>query len=1522
MVVAHSYARNKARSCAVGATERRRVAGVWMLEQLEDRTLLTPGAPDPTFGFAGTVLFHPQPANILGGLAIQADGKIVFDGSAGDKVDVGRLNFNGSLDNSFGTNGFAYTTFPNNPNVNWDKAIALDGTQIVGGGWGGSDVNGFFEIARYNSDGSADSNFGTGGIATPVFQNNDNGNAVAVQADGKILVGGFAQATNQPTSFCLVRLNTDGSLDTTFGAGGFLRTVFAQTNAQIEAVAIQSDGRIVVAGSVGNDFGLARYNSDGSVDTKFNGTGYVLDPFIDPPLTITSADPHALAIQPDGKILAAGAGYGSLNVLTLARYNSNGSLDTEFGLSGHASFWIPDPAAGAPAANAIVVQQNGKIVVAGGTNGGNGNTLVVRYNPNGTLDTGFGVNGVVTTPGGPSDHSTAASVALQQDGKIVVGGTEYLSNGPWFAVRRYDGDNIGPIQISFQPPSFSENQPVTGQIASFTDSDRDTNAGDYTASVVWGDGTSSTAAVAYGGSSGFTVTTSKTYASPGDYTATLTIIDNDGESADISGQVSVADAPLNGAAVTLPNSIDGDQVGGVLASFTDTDPNANVSNYTVRLDWGDGHSENPVITPQGNGTFTISGQHVYTFGDTYTILIGIGDRGGSQANLTSKITITDPPLTAEFVPFTAPDGSSTNIVVATFADGDPKGHLSQYSATIDWGDGGTSVGTIASDGHGGFTVSGAKSYRLQGTYLVSVRIDDQGGAGASMTGRGDVVDPPPNAVFDSFTGIDGALVGGTVATFTDSDPNGVLSDFSARISWGDGNTSLGILGTDPHGSFTVSGTNTYPLLGNYSVAVTIFDRGGASASIGDTITIVDPVLVTTFTASGGIDGASVGGVVVKFTDPDPNGNLAQYSAMIAWGDGNTSTGSLASDGHGGFTLSATNVYAVADTYPVTINIGDQGGGFTHVASTITITDPQLRMTFIPPAAIAATSFSGVVGIFTDPDPNGKLGDYTADIDWGDGGSSVGTLVSDSKGGFSVSGSHTYAHEGIVPANVTVIDKGGTTTKVRGNVIVADAPLSASATSFNAGVNAPLYGVVADFRDADPHATTADFNATILWGDGSTSTGTFAGDGHGGFLVNGGHTYVTPAAYTLKVSINDHGGASAAPSGAVGIEPPLRASGRNLNAAPQQSINDVVAVFSGGDPANPASNYNATVTWADGSTTAGAVAADPAGGFDVSTTRVALAIGASTFSVSIRDNEGAATTAAGTVNVAPLPQTLGFSDGATREVFVVSNSGNLFRHFDTTGWSFVGAGIVSIGVSTEDSRNTVLFAITADHAFFRYDDTSGWRMIGAPHTVLSVTAGTDSNGLADAFVFTTAGDFAEYRRSSGWLMIGGRGTILSASAAGGDQVAVVTADHRVAEFSLKTGWQLLSNPGFAQLVSAVSEPSGRFVILATAPSGAASWHDSTAGWVPLGTMEPVQALSAGIDRNGYADLFSLHADRSLAEYSLASGWTSVRQAGPGSVLSLAAGDNGIAIAVNSSAAVMEYSDSLGWLPLSANGFTDN
>jgi uncharacterized delta-60 repeat protein len=401
-----------------------------------------PGGLDPTFGKGGIVVTdfgdHNDNAHAV---ALQPDGKILAAGLVLGDFGVARYGTDGTLDGSFGAGGKVTTDILGLSDQANALAVQPDGKILLAGQAFSLTTAYDFAIVRLNPDGSLDSSFGNNGKVLSDFSGSiDIAYAMCVQTDGKILLAGETQDTRLHIG--LARYNQDGTLDSTFGNGGKVTTTSLQGTNRILALAIQNDGKIVGAGTTFNpdtafDFAVTRYNADGTVDMTFGSGGAVTTDFFEAPDVATS-----VAIQPDGKIITGGWTLNEFVFKTdfaLARYGTDGSLDTSFGVNGKV---VNDFAHSADEANAMVLQPDGKIVLAGTSASTSTHIALARYLGNGSLDVSFGSGGkIITDVLGTQDN--ALGLALQPDGKLVAAGS--VRSTPVdddFVLVRYDGKNF------------------------------------------------------------------------------------------------------------------------------------------------------------------------------------------------------------------------------------------------------------------------------------------------------------------------------------------------------------------------------------------------------------------------------------------------------------------------------------------------------------------------------------------------------------------------------------------------------------------------------------------------------------------------------------------------------------------------------------------------------------------------------------------------------------------------------------------------------------------------------------------------------------------------------------------------------------------------------------------------------------------------------------------------------------------------------------------------------------------------
>jgi uncharacterized delta-60 repeat protein len=545
------------------------------LEALEDRIALNAGDLDPTFGTLGVAR---PPSNLLGtaraeGIALQPDGKIVAAGSSdqGEAVVV-RFNANGSLDTTFDGDGVVKLPPPNTPGWGFrDVALQSDGKIVALGR--DANPNESTLLARFNPDGSLDTTFGVGGL---VRNTTVEGFEVALTSDGKIVVGGG----NSSSQIAAARYNADGSLDTTFDGDGVVSVNLGASSAVARTVAVQADGKIVLGGLkqfFEEGFALVRLTQTGALDTTFGGDGVVITPS-----GISPGDGvRDVAIQADGKIVAvgvavpAGSGFGTFALL---RYNPDGSLDTTFDGDGRAFPTVPGRPGGG--LDGVAVAPNGKIVAVGGAvvPGDPNESVVMRFNADGSLDTTFTTTGPQPAPGIVTANFLAPGgegligVAFQPGGQIVaVGQADQL-----IAVR-YQGS---PFQV---PPvahddSFStaEDTPLSVAAPGVLGNDTDLDLDALTATIVTPPSHGTLSLAANG---------SFLYTPDADFhgTDTFTYLANDGTFDSNLATVTITVTPVNDAPTATPQTVTVTEDSEVTFTLAGSDKETATADLTFRI---------------------------------------------------------------------------------------------------------------------------------------------------------------------------------------------------------------------------------------------------------------------------------------------------------------------------------------------------------------------------------------------------------------------------------------------------------------------------------------------------------------------------------------------------------------------------------------------------------------------------------------------------------------------------------------------------------------------------------------------------------------------------------------------------------------------------------------------------------------------------------------------------------------------------------------------------------------------------
>lgn len=415
---------------------------------------------DPTFGNNGkthtgfgdtnakayAVVTQPDGKIIVGGSAYSANPKNLYRTDTDNAVLI-RYNTDGTIDTTFGNEGtvtYNYNVINNSNEINTgvgQLVLQPDGKilAVIGG-------SPSLFLIRFNTNGSIDTSFGNNETHIFIIQFG----LFVIQPDAKIIAAykqdhynSFGQVDS--SYFRTERYNTDGTLDTTFGTDGIVITDFGYGYNAVLAITLQPDGKVIVAGvSYNNQFAMARYTTNGDLDTTFDGDGKV----------ITSLGSGLksyvkyLSVHPDGKIIVAGYSYFSAAPqdpsFSIAKYNPNGSLDTSFDGDGIVNNLFEDASESYVNLNSIIEQPDGKFLVTT-ENGNNLDFVLRRYNASGSDDTSFGNNGKSTLV--IQDVNRAYGIGLQPDQKIIVAGysTNFIENE--FNVVRYLTNGVPDVSF-------------------------------------------------------------------------------------------------------------------------------------------------------------------------------------------------------------------------------------------------------------------------------------------------------------------------------------------------------------------------------------------------------------------------------------------------------------------------------------------------------------------------------------------------------------------------------------------------------------------------------------------------------------------------------------------------------------------------------------------------------------------------------------------------------------------------------------------------------------------------------------------------------------------------------------------------------------------------------------------------------------------------------------------------------------------------------------------------------------------
>jgi uncharacterized repeat protein (TIGR01451 family) len=888
-----------------------------------------------------------------------------------------------------------------------------------------------------------------------------------------------------------------------------------------------------------------------------------------------------------------------------------------------------------------------------------------------------------------------------------------------------EGDTLSAAGV----PAIStpEGQAIGGNtlLATFTTTYLGNVAGDFTATIDWGDGSAADTGVvtAVAGQPGhYTVKTaaagSHTYTDEMAGNITVTIKDDAPGTATATAQtpVTVTEADqLQAAGVQAISTPEGTGIGGntLLATFTTTYLGNVAADFTATIDWGDGSSAATgvvaaVAGQPGHYTVSTAANGGHTYSDEHsagniTVTIKDDTPGTATATAQTPVTVTeaDQLQAAGVQAISVPEGQGvgSNTVVATFTTTYLANVAGDFIATIDWGDGSaTETGIVAAvagqPGH--YTVSKAANsshtYADEGTTNITVTVKDDVPGTATAVAQTPITiteaDVLNASAVQAISVAEGAPVGGNtvVATFTSTFLGNVAADFVATIDWGDGSaTATGVVAAvaGQPGHYTVStaanGGHTYTDERSGNITVTIKDdvpgTATAVAQTPVTVTEADQLQAAGVQAISLPEGQGISGnlLLATFNTTYLANVAADFTASIDWGDGSpAATGIVAAvagqPGHYTVSTAANGGHTYTDERSgnITVTIkDDMPGTATAVAQTpITVTEADsLTRTATNVATTESKPFSGQVASFTDSTfPSNSLSDFTATIDWGDGTTPSAGTVSGQSGTFTVSGTHTYAEEGSFTVKVTLTDDapGTATATVSGTATVADQPVSVKVShlEYQAGVNVGT-GTIGSFTDPAGAEALSAYTADIAWGDGFGVRGVISFDSASNtFSVRGGHVYGHEGNYTVTITVYEDNVKSGVSTNIATIaDAPVFITSFTPPPAHPGFFSNQVATFVDDDKFAVTADFQATIDWGDGTTSAGtiySISYDSMGhpNLAVFGTHTYMAAPTGFFRVTITDLRGGTTTSKANDGMGALEYTVYFDATTGTYKFII------------------------------------------------------------------------------------------------------------------------------------------------------------------------------------------------------------------------------------------------------------------------------
>jgi hypothetical protein len=814
----------------------------------------------------------------------------------------------------------------------------------------------------------------------------------------------------------------------------------------------------------------------------------------------------------------------------------------------------------------------------------------------------------------------------------------------------------------------------------------------------------------------------------------------------------------------LPNAVEGSPLTDIqVAQFKDLAGNQPASSYIATINWGDGTpSTTGVVNDLGTGFYEVRSSHTYTDEGSFLATIKIASGSGTTVTATDPITVTDAPLSPAPQTVNMVEGTKyTNLVVGGFNDDNPFANPGDFSATIDWGDGKTTAGSVSSLGSGQFTVSGTKLYTEEGIYPVNVTVKDVGGQTTTILSTAQVDDAALTPIAKALNAVVGsAFANATVASFVDTGGADPVTDYSVVVDWGDGTqstTATGAVSIVFRGNrFDVMAGHTYQHFGSgtYPVTVTISDEPNplvvtASTVASSTVTLTDAALNALPQPFNVTEGQTYNSLVATFSSANIFAAASDFATpTINWGDGSAPTfGTITALGGGRFGVAGSHAYAEEGTYFAQVGVKSLGGASTQAFSTATVVDAGISVSAAPITTVAGQGVAATVASFTDGYALGQLSEFTATISWGDGTSDLGTITQPGGVGttFFVSGAHAYAKPQIYALSISVSEPGGAAASDSTTAAVADAPFSVVSQTLQSITEGGSYaGAVGTFSTPNLIASAGDYVASVDWGDGSTTGGlvtTLGSQLVGGTLQQvfnvasaTPHTYAEEGTYPVTLTVVSVGGTKESDSTDVTV---LDAPISGVASAPVSlqagtNFSGVVGSFVEYSAA-PLGDFTATVDWGDGVLAPASVSMGPNGTFLVSATHLFTTPGTPTVSVHVSDVGGSTGTFTPGFTITDVPISATATPVAAVKNVPFSGQVATFTQINPFGSAaqFVakinwGDGVTTTGAVTGSNGS---YTVTGTHTFANATTSQ-------PVTV-SITHFVNGTPFATATVATTA-----------------------------------------------------------------------------------------------------------------------------------------------------------------------------------------